>query len=155
MKIERARKEHIKGILHLLQQVLMVHHEGRPDLFRPHATKYNAEELENMLSDDDRPIFVGLDEGGRVLGYAFCVLEQAGGHALVPIKTLYLDDLCVDKPMRGKHVGQQIYAHVKAYAREQGCYNLTLNVWDCNPGARKFYDTLGLKPLKTYMEAIL
>ena len=155
MKIERARKEHIEGILHLLRQVLMVHHVGRPDLFRPHTTKYNAEELEHMLADDSRPIFVGVDGEGRVLGYAFCVMEQAEGHALVPIKTLYLDDLCVDEPMRGKHVGQQIYAHVKAYAKAQGCYNLTLNVWDCNPTAQKFYAAQGLKPLKTYLEAIL
>ena len=155
MKIERARKEHIDGIMHLLRQVLMVHHKGRPDIFIPHTTKYTPEELEGMLADDSRPIFVGVDGEGRVLGYAFCIMEQADGHALVPIKTLYLDDLCVDEPMRGKHVGQQIYAHVKQFAREQGCYNLTLNVWACNPPARKFYESLGLQPLKTYMEVIL
>ena len=155
MKIERARKEHIDGIMHLLRQVLMVHHKGRPDLFRPHTTKYTPDELETMLGDDSRPIFVGVDEQGKVQGYAFCIMEQAEGHALVPVKTLYLDDLCVDEPCRGQHVGQQIYAYVLQFAREQGCYNLTLNVWDCNPAAQKFYAAQGLKPLKTYLEAIL
>lgn len=155
MEIRRAGEEHIDGLIHLLKQVLMVHYEGRPDLFVPHTTKYTPEELRGLVKDDSRPIFVGVDEQGRVLGYAFCVMEQAEGHALVPIRTLYLDDLCVDETVRGQHVGQQIYAHVKQFAKEQGCYNLTLNVWECNPTARKFYDAQGLRPLKTYLEAIL
>ena len=43
--IRRARQEDIPGILDLLVQVDMVHHRGRPDLFKGPATKYSAEEL--------------------------------------------------------------------------------------------------------------
>ena len=43
----------------------------------------------------------------------------------------------------------------KKFAKEQGCYNVTLNVWECNPSARKFYEKAGLKPYKTGMEVIL
>ena len=74
---------------------------------------------------------------------------------LVDAKTLYIDDICVDEKARGKHVGTALYAHVKAYAKSQGCYNITLNVWNCNPGAMQFYEALGLVPRKVEMEAIL
>ena len=74
---------------------------------------------------------------------------------LTDMKNLYIDDLCVDENMRDKHVGTVIYDYVKKYAKEIGCYNLTLNVWSCNESAQKFYEKQGLKPQKTTMEMIL
>ena len=68
---------------------------------------------------------------------------------------MYIDDICVDEKARGRHVGKAIYEHILAYARERGCYNVTLNVWNCNPGAMKFYEKLGLVPYKVGMETIL
>ena len=53
------------------------------------------------------------------------------------------------------HVGERLYTFVKGYAKGIGCYNVTLNVWQENPGARAFYEKMGLKPQKTGMEEIL
>ena len=101
-------------------------------------------------------IFVGVDEEENVLGYAFCVLENyENDNILTDRKTLYIDDLCVEEYLRGQHVGKQIYEYVISYAKEIGCYNVTLNVWECNPGARAFYEKCGLVPYKTGMEIVL
>ena len=154
--IRRAQEKDIPAIMDLLSQVLMVHHNGRPDLFKPNATKYTVEELKENLQDDDRPIFGFPDENDRLVGYAFCVLEQHKDHnILTDIKTLYIDDICVDERSRGMHVGKALYEYVKSYARSIGCYNVTLNVWSCNPTALKFYESLGLTPYKIGMETIL
>ncbi len=140
----------------LLEQVNMVHHDSRPDLFRGPTTKYSAEELEQILSIPDRPIFVCADPNGYVMGYAFCVVSQYENDRLMTdVKTLYIDDLCVDEALRGQHVGRTLYEHVVRYARSIGCYNLTLNVWALNEGARRFYEKCGLKPQKIGMETIL
>ena len=56
---------------------------------------------------------------------------------------------------RRQHVGEDLYRHVLAFAREKGFYNVTLNVWSCNPGARLFYEKMGMIPYKTCMETIL
>ena len=56
---------------------------------------------------------------------------------------------------RGKHVGSALYRHVLAYARKQGFYNVTLNVWALNEGAYRFYERMGLVPQKYGMEVIL
>ena len=61
----------------------------------------------------------------------------------------------VDENCRGQHIGSVLFEAVKKFAKEQGCYNVTLNVWECNPSARKFYEKAGLKPYKTGMEVIL
>lgn len=156
MQIRRAKKQDMDGINKLLCQVLMVHHNGRPDLFRANVKKYTDEELLQIIEDDKRPIFVGVDEQGEVLGYAFCIFQSTkGSHILTDIKTLYIDDLCVDEEKRGMHVGRRLYDYVLAFAKEAGCYNVTLNVWSCNPGALAFYEKCGLAPQKIGMEKIL
>ena len=96
------------------------------------------------------------NEEGNVVGYAFCIFQQRlNDNILTDIKSLYIDDLCVDEACRGQHVGSALYEYVKDFAREQGCYNLTLNVWALNEGARRFYEKCGLRPQKIGMETIL
>ena len=139
----------------LLSQVLMVHAEGRPDLFRAGTRKYTDEELLSIFSDDTHPVFVAVD-GGCVLGHAFCEVQDfRGSNNMQPYLSIYIDDICVDEKSRGQHVGTALYQHVLAYARELGCYDVTLNVWTCNPGAQRFYEAMGMTPLKTCLEQVL
>lgn len=155
-EIRRAREQDMKDINRLLVQVNMVHHQGRPDLFRAGKKKYTDEQLRELIHDDSRPIFVAVDDQERVLGYAFCIFQQhLDDNILTDILTLYIDDLCVDEAVRGQHIGKSLYEAVLAFARESGCYNVTLNVWALNEGALKFYEKCGLKPQKVGMETIL
>ena len=156
MLVRKAEQKDIPGILALLVQVDMVHHIGRPDLFKGPATKYNAEELEQIINCGTTPVFVCVDEDGNVTGHAFCIFKQVlNDSVLTDIKTLYVDDICVDENMRGRHIGTMLFDHVRRFAKENGFYNITLNVWNCNPGAMKFYESLGMLPQKTGMEMIL
>lgn len=155
-EIRRARECDMKDINRLLVQVNMVHHQDRPDLFRAGKKKYTDEQLRELIHDDSRPIFVAVDDQERVLGYAFCIFQQhLDDNILTDILTLYIDDLCVDEAVRGQHIGKSLYEAVLAFARESGCYNVTLNVWALNEGALKFYEKCGLKPQKVGMETIL
>ena len=156
MTIRRAKKEDLSGLNKLLQQVLMVHHNGRPDLFKPNAKKYTDEEIFQIIANDETPIFVAVDDEEEVLGYAFCVFKQfINSEIMTDIKTLYIDDLCVDEEKRGMHIGKQLYEYVLDFAKANGCYNVTLNVWSCNESAMKFYEKCGLVPQKVGMEKIL
>lgn len=156
MYIRRAEQKDMTGINNLLRQVLMVHHNGRPDLFKANAKKYTDEQLTELIKDDKKPIFVCVDEDENVLGYAFCVWQQhVNNEILTDIKTLYIDDLCVDEARRGQHLGKSLYEYVLAYAKENGFYNVTLNVWSLNKSAMKFYEACGLVPQKVGMEYIL
>ena len=152
--IRKANNKDITRIIELLHQVNMVHHVLRPDLFKPHTTKYSEQELASLLKDKDKPIFVY--DNGTVLGYAFCqVSEIKNNQLLEDIKTLYIDDICVDENARGKHIGKALYEHVRNYAESIGCNNITLNVWDGNDAAYHFYKNMGMQVQKTTMELIL
>lgn len=142
----------------LLSQVLEVHASGRPDLFRSGTRKYTDDELLAIFADDARPVFVAVDEGedGRVLGHAFCELQDyRPSNNMQPILSLYIDDICVDEACRGHGVATALYRRVLDHARELGCHNVTLNVWECNPGARAFYDAMGMSVQKTCLEQVL
>lgn len=156
MKIRRAEESDMEGINRLLMQVCLVHHRGRPDLFKYGAKKYTDEQLKELICDDQRPILVAVDSEQQVLGYAFCVFQQQKeNNILTDIKTLYIDDLCVEETQRGQHIGKQLYQEVLTLARQNQCYNVTLNVWSLNESAMKFYQSCGLKPQKVGMEVIL
>lgn len=159
MIIRRATAADMPGINKMLHQVLTVHHNGRPDLFKANVKKYTDEELVQIIADDKTPIFVAVEEDaptGEILGYAFCIFQQhVGNNILTDVKSLYIDDLCVDEEKRGLHIGKQLYEYVLAFAKEQECYNVTLNVWACNESAMRFYEKCGLVPQKVGMEKIL
>ena len=156
MNIRRAEEKDMDRINDLLFQVCLVHHKGRPDLFKYGAKKYTDEQLLAIIQDDQRPIFVAEDSDQVVQGYAFCIFSQhIDDNILTDIKTLYIDDLCVDETLRGQHIGRQLYEAVLDFARTSGCYNVTLNVWSLNSSSMKFYQSLGLEPQKVGMETIL
>ena len=156
MNIRRAEEKDMDRINDLLFQVCLVHHKGRPDLFKYGAKKYTDEQLLAIIQDDQRPIFVAEDSDQVVQGYAFCIFSQhIDDNILTDIKTLYIDDLCVDETLRGQHIGRQLYEAVLDFARTSGCYNVNLNVWSLNSSAMKFYQSLGLEPQKVGMETIL
>ena len=149
--IRQASVADIPRIIDLLHQVDMVHHCLRPDLFKPNTTKYDEQELVVLLEDETKPIFVYDD--GEVLGYAFCQITQVKDDRLLQDrKSLYLDDLCVDETVRGRHIGSALFEFVRDYAQSIGCQAVTLNVWAGNDAAMQFYQSKGMQPQKTRME---
>ena len=154
--IRRAETKDIPRLMELLSQVLEVHAAGRPDIFISGTTKYSPAELEEILGDDARPVFVSTDEEDRVLGYAFCVIRRTEGVSNLRDRIdLYVDDLCVDESHRGEHVASGLFRYLKAYAAERGCGRILLNVWELNGPAREFYGHMGMRPLRTVMETLL
>ena len=156
MNIRKAQEKDIPQIIELLGQVLQIHADIRPDIFIPNTTKYTDEELKEMLKDETKPIYVAVDEEELCLGYAFCQLKkQPFSNNMVQFKSLFIDDLCVDKNTRGQHIGGKLFEYVKSEAKKMGCYEVTLNVWAGNTPAEKFYEKMGMKTKERQMEYIL
>ena len=154
MNIRFAETKDIPAMIGLLRQVGQVHHRIRPDIFRADAQKYDEAALAELLKDPQRPIFVADEEGVR--GYCFCILKETRDHpVLEDERTLYIDDLCVDENCRGQKIGKLLYEQALAFARQQGCGTVTLNVWQGNHSALAFYEKMGLPPRNIYMETRL
>ena len=156
MNIRKANTKDIPHIKELLQQVLEIHANIRPDIFITGTTKYTEKELEDILSDENRPIYVATSGEDTCIGYAFCILKnQPFSNNMVPFKSLFIDDLCVDQNTRGQHIGEKLIEHVKEEAKKMGCYEVTLNVWAGNTLAEKFYEKMGFQTKERQLEYIL
>lgn len=150
--IRRAEKKDIDRLNELLFQVQGIHAAARPDIFKCGAKKYTTQELEAIIENDMTPIFVS-ELDGVVAGYAFCIYQITEENTQLNYrKTLYIDDLCIDKAFRRQHIGETLYRYVLQTAAENGCHAVTLNVWSLNDGAAEFYRRMGMIPLKTTME---
>ncbi len=155
--VRYAETKDIERILELLVEVNHVHAEKRPDLFIDGRRKYEREDLKKILSDPVRPVFVAaLKDKDLVIGYAMTEITKSNGKRSLTKRTdLYIDDICVDFNFRRMGAGEKLFDYVKEYAKKIGCYSVTLHVWECNPGARAFYEKMGMKPYMTAMETIL
>ena len=153
MQIRRAIIDDIDRLLALLSQVLEVHAELRPDLFVSGTTKYSREDLKEMLKDENNPIYVATIND-YVVGYAMCEIRIPTSN-MYPNKIFHLDDLCVDEKYRHQGIGEALYKMVVNEAKEQDCYEVTLNAWPGNEAARKFYEKMGMKTRSIIMEDII
>lgn len=150
-----AEKSDIPEILELLKDICLVHHQVRPDIFKSGTGKFNQESLEAMLDQPGKPIYVYVDENGQVLGHLFLEYKIPDSSVRHANKSLYIEDLCTSKASRGKGIGKALMTFAEDLAREDGCYNLTLNVWNANQSAYDFYKKLDFKPQQTQMERII
>jgi len=153
--IRRAEEKDIDRCIVLLKQICNIHAKIRPDLFKAGMLKYDKEDLLKIFNNDNTPVFV-YTENDAVLGYCFCKIEIY--NSIVnpnEIKTLYIDDLCVDEVSRGNHIGERLFNYVLDYARDINCYNVTLHVWEGNDSAINFYKKMGMHIQHTALEKIL
>ena len=152
LTIRRARPEDGEIVSKLLYQVASIHHEGRPDIFKPASKKYTQNEFIELICMKDFAILVAEDENKKVHGYAFCKVKCFETSVVQPYRSLYIDDICVDKDSRGKHVGTALFEAVKTLAKELDCDNIELNVWDFNESAMAFYEKMGMTTQRRCME---
>ena len=153
MEIRPATVNDIDRLLDLLSQVLEVHAKLRPDLFVSGTTKYSRSDLEEMLKDENRPVYVATVDN-YVVGYMMCQIRIPTSN-MYPNKIFHLDDICVDEKCRQKGIGRALYQKVVELAKENDCYEITLNVWPGNEAALKFYEKMGLKTRSIIMESII
>lgn len=153
--IRKAKEKDIPKIEELLAEVNRVHYEGRSDIFKL-GCKYSEEEISAIIKNEKTPVLVAVDQDDVPMGYCFCIFKKYENNSiLTDIKTLYIDDLCVSSALRGRHIGKELYQAALSLAKEEGCYNVTLNVWTCNPVAMRFYESCGLTPQKLVMEYVI
>ncbi len=152
MYFRRARIDDAHQIIVLLNQVLAVHNKIRPDIFLPSGSKYTTSQLEEIISNDNTPIFVAEDDN-QIIAYAFCVINSIKSSTFMrDMKSLYIDDLCVLDGYRKQGIGGKMLDYVLDFARENGVEQITLNVWQGNEPAISFYKDKGFSPLKTTLE---
>ena len=117
--IRKAEEKDAPRVLELLREIAALHHAGRPDIFSGADPKYDEAALCEKFGRENERIFVSVDENDRVNGYVMCVLQEKDDpfYTQRPYRTLYVDDLCVDKAARRRGVGRALMDRAVEEAR--------------------------------------
>jgi GNAT superfamily N-acetyltransferase len=103
------------------------------------------DELRQSLFGPQPAVFAHVaEDGGRVVGFALWFLNYStwtGRHGI------YLEDLFVDKAMRGHGYGKALLTELARVCVERGYQRLEWVVLDWNTPSIEFYQSLGAQPM--------
>ena len=95
----------------LQEEIALLHHEGRPDLFRTEARYFTQEDFDKRLADPAHCVFIAESESGEVIGYAFSwIISARNNPTYIDFDCCYIDDVCVLSSWQGRGVGKEGFA---------------------------------------------
>ena len=68
---------------------------------------------------------------------------------------LDIDEFCVDEVFRRQGIASAMIEFIRRFAKEKGFHRIELNMWEFNEGALAFYEAVGFRTYRRYMEMFL
>ena len=152
MIIRFAKENELVRVNELRKQVNDLHVEGKPEVFKAGFNDELRDHIYNIWDDPKQEIVVA-DLDGTICGFAVL-------HHIVKPATPFMyerdfidaDEFCADKDYLRQGVSSEMITFIRNYAKEKGFNRIELNMWEFNRDALAFYETVGFKTYRRYME---
>lgn len=155
MEIRFAKEDELEQINKLRKQVNDLHVEGKPDVFKAGFNDELRDHIYEIWNDPEQEIVVA-DADGIICGFAVVHhIYKAENPFMYERDFIDIDEFCVDEEFRRQGVATQLIAFIKDYTKENGFKRLELNMWEFNQGALEFYEAVGFKTYRRYMEVFV
>lgn len=155
MIIRFIKENELSQVNELRKQVNDLHVEGKPEVFKAGFDKELQDYIYTIWKDPKQKIVVAESEG-IICGFAVLnhihKLETSFMHER---DFMDIDEFCVDKKYRRQGIASEMIAFIKDYVKEQGIKRIELNMWEFNEDALAFYEAVGFKTYRRYMEMML
>lgn len=154
MIIRTANENDFERIHDLMYQIFEVHYLKRPDIYKE-GYSYTIEEFKKTL-DSSGEIMLVAECRGSAAGVCHMVKKLHEEDSFTRKRcTAYIEDFCTDKNYKRQGIGRALFNEAVKASKKWNADSIELNVWEVNEDARKFYDSVGLKPKSTRMEIVL
>ena len=152
MSVRFAKENELERINELRRQVNDIHVAGMPEVFKPGFSQEMRDIIYKIWEDPEMEIAVA-ERDGVICGFAVL-------HHIVrpenPVKLeqdfLDIDEFGVDEAYRRQGVATEMIEFVRGYAAEKGFVRIELNMWEFNQNALAFYEAVGFRTFRRYME---
>ena len=124
----------------LARQVHELHVSWRPDIFRMPDELYPEARFLDCIRQ--RQLYVA-KLNGIVVGFVLLKIREYDHPGQVRRTVMVIDEICVEKSLRGHGIGTRLMEEVHALARAFGCTALQLGVYPQNDDAVGFYQKCG------------
>lgn len=144
--IRDAREDDIQSIIEMRKELDDFHSKILPELFIS-ACLYKEEDIKTYFNAEKTKVIVVEDStSNNTVAYAVLNKERVEERLIFKKKTmLYVNDICVREPYRGKGIGRFVFEYIIKYAKESKVDTLELNVFSANQRAIELYESFGLK----------
>ena len=150
--VRLATEKDIEKVNELRRQVNEIHVTGRPDVFKAGF----GQELQNfaytLLNGENSDILV-VEREGVICGMAcvdyVCKPETPYG---LSRKFYHVQEIAVDEVFRRQGVAGELFEFMKEDAQKRGLNKIELDVWAFNESAIEFYEAIGFKETRIWME---
>ena len=135
----------------LFQEVLSIHCEMRPDVFR--VKNDAADELFLRMVRDPHRLCLVAAAGAEVVGYVLYSIQLFHRHP-VTVETGWatIEHLYVRNDWRRRGIGRALLEASEKPLAERGVETVDLQVWAGNPQAEAFYRQMGYRRRSTILE---
>jgi ribosomal protein S18 acetylase RimI-like enzyme len=133
-------------VAQLNRHVQQVHHDSRPQVFKPVDVDRTRPMYEARLSDPTVKVFLAFLDTAPA-GYVLArVVDQPETALTFGARVVVLDEISVDPTARREGVGRALVNAVKALAADLDIDRIDLSVWRFNDEARAFFESQGFMP---------
>ena len=153
MKIREAKKEDLKQITPILEQISKMHYENRPDIFRNKDMSVIEEEAKEIIESNERKMVVAIDNNSKIYGLLIYKIKEVKFHTnLKDYKSLWIEELGVEQNCRKTGIGKMLIDEAEKIAKLLNCKRIELNCWNFNENAINFYEHMGMKVQRKIMD---
>lgn len=150
--IRFAEKSEIPRINVLRKQVNDLHVEGRPETFKPGFCEELQDYLQVFFEEPGRAVIVA-ECGGEICGFAMVRYIQREETLYCHAESYYeIDEFGVDAAHQRQGIATKLFDFMKQDAVSRGFARIDLNMWEFNETALAFYEAMGMKTYRRYME---
>ena len=150
--VRYAERSELERVNELRAMVNELHVEGRPDIFRPGFT----DELKNYIYqkfDSENTDVIAALINGKICGFAMVeYIDRPASPYRLSQRSVVIDELGVDTAYRRRGVASALVAFCRQEARRKGFERIELNMWEFNEAALSFYEAVGFRTFRRYLE---
>ena len=155
MIIRFVKENELSQVNELRKQVNDLHVEGKPEVFKAGFDKELQDYIYTIWKDPKQKIVVAELEG-IICGFAVLnYIHKSETSFMHERDFMDIDEFCVDKKYRRQGIASEMIAFIKDYVKELGIKRIELNMWEFNEDALAFYEAVGFKTYRRYMEMML
>ncbi len=155
MVIRFAKENELDRVNEMRKQVNDLHVEGKPEIFKEGFSEELRNHIYTIWNDPNQEIVVA-EMDGILCGFAVLNhIVRPENPYMKERDFMDVDEFCVDKDFRRKGVATKMISFIRDYTKEKGIKSLELNMWEFNEEALAFYEAVGFKTCRRYMEMMV
>lgn len=147
-----AEEKDLPRVNELRRQVSQLHVSGRPDIFKPGFPQELQDRVYEMYRSEDSDVLVA-ERDGVICGMA-CIeyLRKQESPYNRPRNIYYITEFGVDEAFQRRGIGRELMEFMAADARAKGFSGIELDMWTFNETALRFYESVGFRTFRRFME---